>query len=158
AWNGLGETYMAARDYPNARKAMARADELRSGTKETWHIRSLLETYAGNGAEALRLARQVADGHYRDYALAMAAWTAGRRAESRAALQRLIDEAPDVFGAQIAMIHAWQGDRENTFRWLDRALAVRDPGLLDIQTRPEFDSFKSDPRYLRALRQMNLAK
>ena len=88
-------------------------------------------------------------------------WPHGRQAsvaESRAALQRLIDEAPDVFGAQIAMIHAWQGDRDNTFKWLDRALAVHDPGLLDIQTRPEFDAFKSDARYQRALRQLNLAR
>jgi serine/threonine protein kinase/tetratricopeptide (TPR) repeat protein len=158
AWHGLGETYMAARDYPNARKALARADELHAGPKEDGHQRSLIEAYAGNGAEALRLARLVGDAHYRDYAVAMAAWAADRKAESNAALQRLIDEVPQVFGAQIAMIYAWQGDHENTFKWLDRAIAVHDPGLLDILTRPEFDAFRNDPRYLRALRQMNLAR
>jgi serine/threonine protein kinase/tetratricopeptide (TPR) repeat protein len=158
AWSGLGETYMAARDFPNARKAMMRADELRPGSSDGHQNRALLETYAGNGTEAMRLARQVTDTHYRDYVLAMAAWTAGRVADSRTALQRLITEAPDVFGAQIAMIYAWQADRENTFKWLDRALAVRDPGLLDIQMRPEFDAFKSDPRYQQALRKMNLAR
>jgi len=158
AWAGLGETYMAARDFDNARKAMLRADELQPGSTDGRQNRALLEAYAGNGTEALRLARQVTDAHYRDYAVAMAAWSAGQVAESRAALRRLIDEAPDVFGAQIAMIYAWQGDRENTFRWLEHALAVHDPGLLDIQTRSEFDPFKSDPRYVRALRQMNLAK
>jgi hypothetical protein len=149
---------MAARDFPNARKAMMRADELRPGSSDGHQNRALLETYAGNGIEAMRLARQVTDAHYRDYVLAMAAWTAGRVADSRTALQRLITEAPDVFGAQIAMIYAWQADRENTFKWLDRALAVRDPGLLDIQMRPEFDAFKSDPRYQQALRKMNLAR
>jgi serine/threonine protein kinase/tetratricopeptide (TPR) repeat protein len=158
AWSGLGETYMAARDYPNARKAMLRADELRPGSSDGLQNRALLETYAGNGAEAVRLARRVTDAHYRDYALAMAAWTAGQDAESRAALQRLVDEAPDVFGAQIAMIHAWRGDRENALRWLERALAAHDPGLLDIPSRPEFDSLKADARYQRALRQMNLAR
>jgi serine/threonine-protein kinase len=158
AWAGLGETYMAARDYPNARKAMMRADELRPGPSDGLQNRALLEAYAGNGAEALRLARRVPASHYRDYALAMAAWSAGQVAESAAALQRLTDEAPEVFGAQIAMIHAWRGDGENAFRWLERALVARDPGLLDIQTRPEFDAFKGDPRYQRALRQMNLAR
>jgi len=158
AWGGLGETYMAARDYPNARKAMQRADELKPGSTDGLQNRALLEAYSGNGAEAVRLARRVPEAHFRDYAIAMAAWSAGQFAESGAALQRLTDEAPDVFGAQIAMIHAWRGDRENAFRWLERALAVRDPGLLDIQTRPEFDAFKGDPRYQRALRQMNLAR
>jgi serine/threonine-protein kinase len=158
AWAGLGETYMAARDFPNARKALLRAAELRPGSGDGQQNLALLEAYAGNGAKALGLARQVPDAHYRDYALAMAAWSAGLVSESRAALQRLIDEAPTVFGAQIAMIYAWQADRENTFRWLDRALALHDPGLLDIQTRPEFDAFKSDARYQRALRQMNLVR
>jgi tetratricopeptide (TPR) repeat protein len=158
AWAGLGETYLAARDFPNARKAMVRADELRPESTDGRQNRALLEAYAGNGTEAMRMARQVSDAHYRDYALAMAAWSAGQVSESRAALQRLIDEAPNVFGAQIAMIYAWQADRENTFRWLERALAAHDPGLLDVQTRPEFDAFRSDPRYQRALRQMNLAR
>jgi TolB-like protein/cytochrome c-type biogenesis protein CcmH/NrfG len=158
AWAGLGETYMATRDYPNARKALQRADELRPGSSDGLQNRALLEAYAGNGAEAVRLARRMPASHYRDYALAMAAWSAGQTAESGAALQRLTDEAPDVFGAQIAMIHAWRGDGENAFRWLERALAARDPGLLDIQTRPEFDALKGDPRYQRALRQMNLAR
>jgi serine/threonine protein kinase/tetratricopeptide (TPR) repeat protein len=158
AWAGLGETHMAARDFTNARKAMIRADELSPQSTEGRQNRALLEAYAGNGAEAVRFAREVTDPHYRDYALAMAAWSAGREAESRAALQRLIDEVPNVFAAQITMIYARQGDRDNMFKWLDRALAVQDPGLLDIQTRPEFDAFKSDARYQRALRQMNLAR
>jgi len=158
AWAGLGDTFMAARDFPNARKAMQRADQLRPGSSDGLQNRALLEAYAGNGAEAVRIARQVTDAHYRDYALAMAAWAAGDHAQSRAALQQLIDEAPDVFGAQIAMVHAWQGDRENAFKWLDHALSVHDPGLLDIQTRPEFDAFKDDPRYQRVLRQLNLAR
>jgi len=149
---------MATRNFADARRAMNRAEELRTGAPDNWHTRAMLEAYAGNGPEALRLARLVTDRHYHDYALAMAAWTAGHAAESRAALQRLIDEVPDVFGAQIAMSYAWQGDRENTFKWLDRALALHDPGLLDIQTRPEFDSFKSDARFQRALRQMNLPR
>ena len=158
AWAGLGEAYRARRDYPNARRAMTRADELRTGAKEGMQMRALLESYAGNGAEALRYARLVPEPHYRDYALAMAAWSAGQVAESRAALKRLIDEVPGIFGAQIAMIYAWQADRENTFQWLERALAAHDPGLLDIQTRPEFDAFKTDARYHRALQQMNLAR
>jgi eukaryotic-like serine/threonine-protein kinase len=158
AWAGLGETHMAARDFANARRAMIRADELNPGSTDGRKNRALLEAYAGNGAEALNFARQVTDAQYRDYALAMAAWSAGRVAESRAALQRLIDEVPNVFAAQIAMIYAQQADRDNTFKWLDRALVVQDPGLLDIQTRPEFDAFKGDARYQRVLRQMNLAR
>ena len=86
----------------------------------------------------------------------MAAWSAGEKEEARAARQRLIDEAPDIFAAQIAMASAWQGDREQTYRWLDHALKLRDPGLIAIQIRPEFDKYRDEVRFQRVMERMNL--
>ena len=86
----------------------------------------------------------------------MAEFSAGRIAESRAALQRLIERSPDLAPSQIATAFAWQGNAEQTFIWLDRAIAIRDPGLFGIQDRPAFDRFKADPRFQRALRLMNV--
>jgi len=37
------------------------------------------------------------------------------------------------------------------------AACIADPGLFGIQTRPDFDKFKDDPRFQRVLRLMNLA-
>ena len=64
---------------------------------------------------------------------------------------------PRVVGA-IGLGRQQLGLRLAVLAGVEQRVAARDPGLLDIQTRPEFDAFKGDPRYQRALRQMNLAR
>jgi eukaryotic-like serine/threonine-protein kinase len=157
-WDWLGVMLMNARDYPAARKALQRSEELSPYSDYRLVLRTLLEIYVGHHQEALRLARSNSNAEQRDYTVAMAAFSLGQVAEARAARERLIARAPDEAASQIATIYAWQGDEEQAFAWLDRAIAVRDPGLLGIQTRPEFDGFKGDPRFERVLRLMNVAQ
>jgi len=156
AWSWLAESYLSVGDYPNARAALKRATELMPDTTSTQQLRALIELHAGNYAEALRYARLIKDPHFRDFAVAMAAWSAGQAREAQAALQRLVDQQADVFAAQIAMASAWQGNREQTYRWLDHALDLHDAGLMNIKTQAEFASFHGDPRFDAALRRMNL--
>ena len=157
AWDWLGKMLSDARDYPGARQAFERAEELSPYSDYRLLLRTLLELYSGNHAEALRLARSNPEPDLRDYSVSMAAFSAGQSAEGLAALERLKSRTPDRCAAQIAFIHAIQGDREQAFAWLDRAIALRDPGLKGMQNRPEFDGFKGDPRFERVLRLMNLA-
>jgi eukaryotic-like serine/threonine-protein kinase len=155
AWSMLAQAHMGVRDYAQARTAFEHAEGL-VPPKKDFLLRSEVELYSGNHQEALRLAREVKLPHYRDFAIALAAWSAGERKEARAARQRLIDEVPDVYAAQIAMASAWQGDKEQTYFWLDHALDLHDAGLMEILTRPEFDKFRGEPRFAAALRRMNL--
>jgi tetratricopeptide (TPR) repeat protein len=147
---------MDARDYAQAREAFRRSAQLSPYSDYRWLLMTLVELYSGNYADALRLARANPDENFRDYSLSMAAFSAGDIAGSRAALQRLIARAPDLYAAQIALSYAWQGDGEQAFEWLERARALHDPGLLGLQHRPELEKFTADPRYERLLRQMNL--
>ena len=80
AWNRLAHTYMGVRDYPKARDAFERASQIKPDKLDA-STRSTLELYAGNYEEALRQARLIKekDPHYRDFAVAMAAWSAGEK-------------------------------------------------------------------------------
>jgi adenylate cyclase len=151
----LASTYMGVRDYANAREAFGRADKLETDKWGLGEFRSGLELYAGNYTEALSQARKIKNPHFRDYAISMAAWSAGEKDEARAALRRLIEEVPDIFAAQIAAASAWQGDREQAYRWFDHALELRDPGLIGIQFQPEFDKFHGEPRFQRLVQKIN---
>jgi TolB-like protein/Tfp pilus assembly protein PilF len=155
-WDWLGVMLMNARDYPAARQALHRSVELSPYSDYRFLLRTLVEIYAGNFEEAMRLARSNPSAFQRDYTLAMAAFSLGQTAESHAARERLIANLPDAAASQIAVIYAWQGNEEQAFVWLDRAIALRDPGLFGIQTRPGFDQFRDDPRFQRVLRLMNV--
>jgi tetratricopeptide (TPR) repeat protein len=155
-WDWLGVMLMNARDYPAARQALQRSQQLSPYSDYRFLLMTLVEIYAGDFAEAMRLARSNPDAFHRDYTLALAAFSLGQTAESQAARERLIAHLPDQAASQIAVIYAWQGDDEQAFVWLDRAIALRDPGLFGIQTRPGFDRFKDDPRFQRVLRLMNV--
>jgi eukaryotic-like serine/threonine-protein kinase len=158
ALDWLGVILVAARDYPAARLAYARAEQLSPYSDYRLLLKTLVEVYSGNPDEALRLARANTNPDRRDYAIAMAVFSAGHSAEGEEALQRLMSRSPELSAAQIAFVHAMRGDGEQAFAWLDRAIALRDPGLKGMQHRPEFDKFKADPRFARAMKLMNVTR
>jgi TolB-like protein/Tfp pilus assembly protein PilF len=58
--------------------------------------------------------------------------------------------------ADIAYTYAALGDKEQTFAWLDKAVAEKSDGLETIKIAPELDPWRSDPRYLDLLKRMGL--
>jgi tetratricopeptide (TPR) repeat protein len=156
-WEWLGTALMDMRDYNEASKAYARASELSPYSDYRLQVDTLIALYSGKPLEARRLALLNKDQGQRDFCLALAEHSAGNFAASRAALQRLIDLAPDYLAAQISRTYAWYGEKDEAFRWLDRAIDLNDPGIAGILSIPEYDGLRDDPRYERALRRMNLA-
>jgi hypothetical protein len=44
----------------------------------------------------------------------------------------------------IAEAHAWRGENDLAFDWLDRAYALREPGLADIKLSPYLQRLADD--------------
>ncbi len=80
----------------------------------------------------------------------------GRKAESDATLGEYM-EFQDDSAYQIACLHAARGELDEAFRWLDRAYAQRDAGLLFLKVDVDLTSLRSDPRWIPFLRKMRLA-
>jgi TolB-like protein len=81
----------------------------------------------------------------------------GRKADSDAALKRLTELTSEPNSAfLIASVHAYRGERDAAFVWLERAFTQKDPTLWHIKSQPYFSSLKGDPRYKAFLRKMNL--
>jgi eukaryotic-like serine/threonine-protein kinase len=58
--------------------------------------------------------------------------------------------------AGIAYCYAELGDREQTFAWLDKAMAEKSDGLERIKIVRAMDQWHSDPRYIELLKKMGL--
>ena len=81
---------------------------------------------------------------------------ASAKRESDAALKALKDKFAGDSAYQIAEVHAFRGETDLAFEWLERAHAQRDGGVMGIKGDPLMRGLVGDPRYTAFLRKMKL--
>ncbi len=118
---------------------------------------SMVYLFRGRPAEALEVARREVLPDFRSLGIALAEHTLGHAAESDAALARLIEDHGHAAAYQIAEAHAWRGEADRAFEWLERSYAQRDPGLGHTMTDPFFAPLRGDPRWPPFLEKMGFA-
>jgi adenylate cyclase len=136
----------------DAESEIRRALEI-SPTNESAH-RTLGRVLLGEGKLDAALA-ELQQGRY-DRGLAQVYYAMGRRAESDAALAKMIDK-DQPFG--VAVVYAYRRQLDLAFTWLERAYSERDVALVGLkgsQVDPLLKDFAHDPRFAAFLRKMNL--
>jgi adenylate cyclase len=87
---------------------------------------------------------------------AMAYFATGRKAYSDAALAQMI-KAHASRAYLIARIYGFRGEPDESLKWLERAYAQKEGGVLSIiKGDPAFKKIEGDPRYKAFLKKMNL--
>jgi TolB-like protein/Flp pilus assembly protein TadD len=79
-----------------------------------------------------------------------------RNKEAEAELTQLEGEHAAAMAMWIAEAHAFRGQKDQAFIWLDRAYAQKDIWLWTIKGDPLLKSLRAEPRYKAFLRKMNL--
>ena len=82
----------------------------------------------------------------------------GNAEASNAALAKLTADYGFNAAYQIAQAHAWRGEHDAAFEWLNRAYTQRDGGLAEVKYDPLLRSLRGDPRYTELLKKMNLPR
>jgi len=136
--------------------AYRKALELVPNMTGTRALLSIVLLDLGRGDEARAEAEAEPNEAMRLYAVACIEWTYGHGAEADALLDRLIERFADDAPSQIAGVYATRGDLDQAFEWLERAHAIRDPGLLELRNFPNFRPVRSDPRWGAFLRRTGL--
>jgi TolB-like protein/Tfp pilus assembly protein PilF len=72
----------------------------------------------------------------------------GRAAESDAAMAKMIANHEDTASYNIGFMHAYRGENDLAFDWLETALSYHDAGLSQINTEPIIEKLHSDPRWV----------
>jgi tetratricopeptide (TPR) repeat protein len=92
----------------------------------------------------------------RDIGLALVYHALGQGVESDVALDREKNRS-EVSEVSIATVYAYRGERDQAFKWVDKAVAVRDGALgHKLEHDPLLAPLRADPRYLSLLRDMRL--
>ncbi len=89
--------------------------------------------------------------------LPMAYHALGRKADSDAALARLIAKWEKDAPYSIAYVYAFRGEANKVFEWLEKAIKYGDGILVGIVTEPLFDKIHADPRWQPFLRKIGKA-
>ena len=78
----------------------------------------------------------------------------GRHADAEAELAKISSELADGAAYQYATIYAQWGDRPKALGWLEKAMRLRDPGLVGLKTDPLMDPLREEPRFQAVLREL----
>jgi tetratricopeptide (TPR) repeat protein len=123
----------------------------------TLHYRlGLVALAQGDPSAALAEFEQEPDRDFQAVGPPLALDALGRKAEADRALAAAERKAGNGSAYQIALIHAARKDTDGAFKWLNRAYAQRDAGMLWVKFDPLLKDLRSDPRFHALLQKMHL--
>ena len=150
--------YLAAFGHlEEAQQVMRKAIEMEPGHADRHTFLAMIEILRGDAPAALAAAQQeIAEGGWRDIALALALQIGSDRNAADAALAHLVATQSKEAAFQIAQVYALRRDADNTFAWLDRAWDNRDPGIDALLYDSFLLRFRDDPRFAAFARKAGL--
>ena len=139
-----------------AEAAFRKALELNPATLASHRHLAYVLLRQGRYAEAVAEAQKETMEWSRQTPIALSSWAAGNRAQADAALAAML-RVSDTCSYQIAEVHAFRGDREGAFAWLERAWANRDAGIQETRADYFLTNLHADPRWPAFLEKVGLS-
>jgi tetratricopeptide (TPR) repeat protein len=141
---------------PEAEAAARRVLDIRPTYGDGRFYLGLILLARGDREAALREMQQESIDEAQQGGLAITYFALGRKADSDAALARMIDEEADGNAFGIAEVCAFRGESDDAMRWLERAYVQKDPSLYTATADLPLRKLATDPRFKAFLRKMNL--
>jgi adenylate cyclase len=155
AWEGLGRLLQADGQTAAANEALRQAIGINPGATWANYLLGYDELKAGKADRALTRFRLIQEDPWVLAGTAVAEYTLGHARESRQALETLESQYAAGFGFQIAAIHAWRGESDQAFEWLERAYEHHDAGMARLRDDPTIASLRDDPRFAALVKKMD---
>jgi tetratricopeptide (TPR) repeat protein len=156
--NSLGSALCAANQLPQCLETRLRLLQLYPEYGGVNRSAGLALLYLGQFAKALAAMQREPNEDYRLAGVAMVYSAMGRSAESDSALHSLVEKfaARDAYG--IAGVHAYRGEIDETFQWLDRAYRDHNFAMVGLRGDPLLRKLHDDQRFQALLSRMKLAR
>jgi tetratricopeptide (TPR) repeat protein len=151
----LGDTLRYARRYEEAiaaYQASIAADPEHS--TDAYSRRGLSFYLAGNLSAAQSSCEARPDSFRSRVCLAMIYDRLGRHADVAALVAKIMQEGGDAAAYQFAEIYAQRGDRKAALDWLEKAMRLRDPGLVGAKVDPLIDPLRKEPRFQAVMQEL----
>jgi adenylate cyclase len=152
----LGFFLVADQQFAEARPLYEKALAIAPNSIRALYHLGNLDLLENRPVQALASFRQLETEVWRLTGQARAEYSLGHADASGQILEQLIAQYAKTDASTIATVYAWRGEKDQAFKWAERAYAQRDTGLAWIKIDPVFRSLRNDPRYKALLHKMNL--
>jgi tetratricopeptide (TPR) repeat protein len=114
---------------------------------ETYALRGLSYYLAGNLSLAQSSCEARPDYFRSHVCQAVVYERLGRHADAVAAVAKITQSGGDAAAYQYTEIYTQWGDRKAALDWLEKAMRLRDPGLVYLKADPLMDPLRKEPRF-----------
>ncbi len=152
----LGIDSYYAGHFDEAVAALRKALELNPERPLPHHFLGRILLAQARPQEALGEIQQESDPLFRQYGLVLAYHALGRKRESDATLADFAAKYQSDAAFQLAEMHAFRGENDRAFEWLERAYSQRDSGLAQLKGDPLLKPLEKDARYAEFLTKIHL--
>lgn len=152
----LARIHLARGHFADAERFARRAVELSPGAGGVHLLIAQIRLAEGRPAEAQAALALDTSPVWKLYGNALIAFAGGRSGASDAAVAQLAADYGNEAAYQVAEVHAFRGERDLAFEWLERAYHQRDGGLIEIRTSAYLGNLRADPRFGALLAKLGL--
>ena len=125
---------------------------------DSYALRGLAYYLAGDLSSARSSCEARADYFRSEVCLAIVYGKLGRHADAAAALAKIRERGGDAAAYQYTEIFAQWGDRNTALDWVEKALKLRDPGLVYTKVDPLMDPLRGEPRFQAVMEKLNFPR
>jgi serine/threonine-protein kinase len=154
-YSALAYALHAARRYRESATAYSEVMDLAPDFKDSYGLRGLALYELGDLDGARASCELIRDDWGSQQCLAIVYDRLGRHADGESELAKMTASIGGDAAYQYAEIYAQWGDRAKALEWLDKAMHLRDPGLIDLKTDPLLDPVRHEPRFYAMERALN---
>jgi serine/threonine-protein kinase len=158
-WVNLAARQLALGDLAAAREAIELAREVAPAGQPAGRAQALVaHLLAGEGAAALATAEELSDERARLWGSALAHHVLGHERVAARTAEALAARFGERLAYAVAQVHAFRGDADEAFAWLDQSFDRREVALESIQFDALVKPLHADPRYRALLQRMRLVE
>ncbi len=155
----MGLVYFMARRYDQAIEEYQKILEMDSNFNTAHFMLAYVYSLKGMYKEAIAESQKIIDLEGSNpITLSLLAQTyalSGKKDEARTILNQVKSNKEYIPPNDMVQLYAALGDKEEAFKWLQKAYEARDGQLGYLKVLPFMDSLRSDPRFQDLLRRMN---
>jgi len=156
SWSGLGEIEYFEGQLAGAEADVKKSLELSPDAFPGPILLGRIYVMQGRPQDALPEIERVRTDAARTWLSAVTYAALGQQKQSDAALKELIAKYSSRAASDVAWVYAFRNQRDEAFKWLDRAYAQREGNVAATNLEPLLKNLRSDPRYPAFLKKLNL--